>query len=208
MFYLSAECDLFPLTEEDPICDFDCGREGNNADLTDFFCNDALDYQKQLLGQTLFFRLKDNGKIACAFTLSNDSIKVDDLPNNRKKKIGENIPYIKRKRSYPATLIGRFGVSVELRKKHIGSAVMDFIKTICITEDAHKCRFLIVDAYNTGEAIGFYSKNDFQFVFSTEQQEKDYYEKDNQEPLKTRFMYYDLLPWVNKLNEEDIPLLQ
>jgi hypothetical protein len=195
MFSLSEQCDLFPLSQDSPICNFDCG----NADLTDFFCNDAINYQKELLGQTLFFRLKENGKIACAFTLSNDSIKVDNLPNNRKKKIGENIPHIKRKRSYPATLIGRFGVSIDLRKKHIGSAVMDFIKTICITEDAHKCRFLIVDAYNTREAINFYSKNDFLFVFSTEQQEKEYYGKGNNEPLKTRFMYYDLLPWSEKL---------
>lgn len=199
MFVLSEECDLLPLTSDDPICDFNCG----NSDLTDFFCNDALNYQNQLLGKTLFFRRKNGGKIICAFTLSNDSIKVDDLPNNRKKKIAKNIPHSKSKKSYPATLIGRFGVSIEFRKKNIGSVVMDFIKSICITEDAHKCRFIIVDAYNTDEAIKFYSKNDFSFVFSTEEQEKDHYQKDGKEELKTRFMYFDLLPWANKLSEQE-----
>lgn len=44
------------------------------------------------------------------------------------------------------------------------STVMDFIKSVCITEDANKCRFLIVDAYNTEEAIRFYFKNGFSFV--------------------------------------------
>lgn len=197
MFSLSQDCDLCYLNNG-PISDFDCG----NTDLTDFFCNDAVKYQKQLLGQTLFFRLKSSGKIVCAFTLSNDSIKVDDLPNNRKRKIHKNIPHIKNKKSYPATLIGRFGVSVDFKKQHIGSAVMDFIKSICVTEDANKCRFLIVDAYNTEEAIRFYSKNDFSFVFSTEEQEKEYYGKDGGKELKTRFMFFDLLPWVEKLNEQ------
>lgn len=197
MFSLSEECDLCYL-KDGPIEDFDCG----NADLTDFFCNDAVDYQKQLLGQTMFFRLKTSGKIVCAFTLSNDSVKVDDLPNNRKKKIHKNIPRVKNRKSYPATLIGRFGVSSNFQGRHIGSAVMDFIKSICITEDANKCRFLIVDAYNTKEAINFYSRNGFSFVFSTEEQEKDYYAKDGKKELKTRFMYYDLLPWVEQLNEQ------
>lgn len=197
MFSLSEECHLFYL-KDGPIVDFDCG----NADLTDFFCNDAINYQKQLLGQTMFFSLKNSGKIVCAFTLSNDSIKVDDLPNSRKKRIHKNIPHIKNKKSYPATLIGRFGVSVDFKNRRIGSAVMDFIKAICVTEDANKCRFLIVDAYNTVEAVSFYSKNGFAFVFSTEEQEKEYYAKDGKKELKTRFMYYDLLPWVESLSDQ------
>lgn len=196
MFSLSNDCDLCYLSDN-PITDFDCG----NSDLTDFFCNDAVNYQKQLLGQTLFFKFKDSDKIACAFTLSNDSIKVDTLPNSRKKKIDKNIPHIKTKKSYPATLIGRFGVAADLKKQHIGSSVMDFIKSICITEDANKCRFLIVDAYNTEEAIRFYTKNGFSFVFSTEDQEREYYGKPKSKVLKTRFMYYDLLPWVERLNQ-------
>ena len=78
---------------------------------------------------------------------------------------------------------------------------MDFIKSICITEDANKCRFLIVDAYNTDEAIKFYTTNGFSFVFSTEDQEREYYGKEKSKVLKTRFMYYDLIPWVERLNK-------
>ena len=34
-------------------------------------------------------------------------------------------------------------------------------------------RFLTVDAYNNPQVLAYYQKNDFSFVFSTEQQEKD-----------------------------------
>ncbi|WP_455672973.1 hypothetical protein [Phocaeicola sp.] len=38
------------------------------------------------------FRLdEDNSVIVCAFTLSNDSIRVDILPNNREKKVRNGV---------------------------------------------------------------------------------------------------------------------
>ncbi len=141
------DCELVSLSDNDLICNFEC----DNIDLNDFFCNDALDYQKQLLGQTLFFRLKDTKEIVCAFTLSNDSIKMENLSGSEKKRIRKDIPHVKSMSSYPATLIGRFGVQTKFEGNGIGSQVMDFIKSICITEDANKCRFLLVDSYNTKE---------------------------------------------------------
>lgn len=48
MFDLGEVCDLESLSEDNLITEFDCG----NDDLNDFFCNDALNYQKELLGQT------------------------------------------------------------------------------------------------------------------------------------------------------------
>ncbi len=44
------------------------------------------------------------------FTVSNDSLKADDLPNSRKKKANKDIPRNKQRKSYPAVLIGRLGV--------------------------------------------------------------------------------------------------
>ena len=126
MFPLLGKCDLVVLSDEDKIENFDCG----NADLNDFFCNDAILYQHQLLGQTSFFRLKEDNKIVCAFTLSNDSIKVSDLPNSRAKQVRKNIPHSKAMKSYPATLIGRFGVNTEFKRLGIGNQVIDFIKSI------------------------------------------------------------------------------
>ena len=43
-------------------------------------------------------------------------------------------------------------------------------------------------------------KNEFSFLFSTDEQERSYYEKPVDEPLNTPFMYFDLLPWANQLS--------
>ena len=58
-------------------------------------------------------------------------------------------------------------------------------------------RFLVVDAYNSDSVISFYLKNDFSFVFSTEQQEKENLKKMVAEDaiLFTRQMFYDLERW-------------
>lgn len=198
MFDLSEACELVPLSADNIITEFDCG----NADLNDFFINDAMKYQEELLGQTYFFRLKEEKKIVAAFTLANDSIKVYNLPNARKKKVNEDIPAAKRMKSYPATLIGRLGVVSAFARKGIGSQVLDFIKSLCLLEDANKCRFVLVDAYNNPEALGLYKKNEFDFVFSTEEQEKEYYEQKYADgPLRTRFMYFDLLPWTMQVTQ-------
>ncbi len=51
---------------------FSCG----DADLDDFFQNDAMRYWKELLGKTYCFLLEDEPRtIVCMFTLSNDSIR-------------------------------------------------------------------------------------------------------------------------------------
>jgi hypothetical protein len=80
----------------------------------------------------------------------------------------------------------------------VGTQVLDFIKATCIIEDANRCRFLLVDSYNNPQALSLYTKNDFKFLFSTKEQEKEYYKKSPDEPLKTRFMFFDLLPWANE----------
>ena len=55
------------------------------------------------------------------------------------------------------------------------------------------CRFLVVDAYNEPNPIQYYKKNDFDFLFSTEEQEKEYMGMSTNETLKTRLMYFDLI---------------
>jgi hypothetical protein len=39
-------------------------------------------------------------------------------------------------------------------------------------------------------------------LFSTEDQEKEYYEKKPEDALHTRFMYFDLLPWANQVSAQ------
>jgi GNAT superfamily N-acetyltransferase len=191
---LKDDCTLCRLSSSSPISDFVC----NNADLNEFFAKDAIKYQEELLGETFFFRLKKNSEVVCAFTMSNDSIRTDDLPNSRKKKVKEHIPHAKGMKSYPATLIGRLGVAKKFEGKGVGRQLMNFIKGMCLIEDGNRCRFLLIDAYNNENTIIYYSKNEFQFVFSTEQQEKDYYELTSEKELKTRFMFFDLKLWAVK----------
>ena len=73
-------------------------------------------------------------------------------------------------------------------------------KTYCfvLDDDPRKivCMFtlsnLIVDAYNKEIPLAFYQKNDFLFLFSSEQQEAENLGYDLSKLLHTRLMYFDL----------------
>lgn len=192
MSYLRDNCRLVKLTDKiHSFCgDFSCGNE----DLDDFFRNDALKYKKELLGKTYCFVSKaDESKIIAMFTLSNDSIRVDVIPNNRGKKVNRQIPYEKRMRRYPGVLIGRLGVNVKYRHLGIGTQILNFIKSWFI-DDQNKtgCRFLVVDAYNDNALLEFYTCNGFEFLFSSESQEADNLGYSPDTILKTRLMFFDL----------------
>ena len=49
------------------------------------------------------------------------------------------------------------------------------------------------DAYNEEVPVAFYKNNGFDFMFSTEEQEKNYRGIVSDDPLKTRVMYFDLI---------------
>jgi hypothetical protein len=175
---------------------FDCGH----PDLNDFFVNEAIAYNNELLGKTYCFTLDENPSIiVCAFTLANDSIKIFQLPNARKKKITKEIPYPKHMKSYPAVLIGRLGVHKDFRfiegeLQRTGDQLMDFIKSWFI-EKSNKtgCRFIVVDSYNEPIPLKYYSKNGFIHLFSSEDQEKEYSGLKPDDKLNTRLMYFDLI---------------
>ena len=74
---------------------------------------------------------------------------------------------------------------------------MDFIKRWFVQPDNKTgCRYLAVDSYNVGNALAFYEKNGFRYLFSTEEQEAE--NAGLQLPLKTRYMYFDLLDILRK----------
>jgi ribosomal protein S18 acetylase RimI-like enzyme len=197
MIILSRDCSIAKVDEANPILDFDCG----NHDLNEFFQQDALKYHRELLGESYMVSENQTGKIVCAFSLSNDGIKTFDLPNSRKKKVREAVPREKHMKSFPATLIGRLGVSVNFARQGIGSQLMSIIKSMCLLETGNRCRFLVVDAYNLSEVLNYYENNNFQFVFSTEDQEKGYFGLGIEDKIKTRFMYFDLLAWKRKMEQ-------
>lgn len=193
MGFLADKCIFSPLTEDiiAQATAFSCGNE----DLDDFFHRDSIAYSRELFGKTYCFYKEDNpAEIVCAFTVSNASIFTNRLPNARKKKVGKQVPHEKHDLIYPAVLIGRFGIDVNYQHKHIGSELMQFIK-VWFIEPANKtgCRYLEVDAYNTDAPLSFYKNNGFDFIFSTEEQEKQYRNIISEDSLKTRLMFFDLM---------------
>ena len=193
MNFLIDKCSVFPLTEQlmNQCRRFSCG----DIDLDDFFHHDAAKYEQQLLGKTYCFRLdSDNSFIVCTFTLSNSSIDSRNLPNNRKRKLTENIPHEKSLSSYPATLIGRLGVNKEFGSKGVGTELIKIIKQWMLRPDnLTACRYLTVDAYNNEPTLKFYEVNGFKTIFSSETQEKEYVGLPLDKELKTRLMYFDLI---------------
>lgn len=170
---------------------FDC----DHKDLNDFFSKDSTKYSSQLLGKTYCFTLDENPKvIIAAFTISNDSIKTTNLQNSRRKAVQKDIPREKTMRSYPSVLIGRLGISIGYQKGGVGTELMDFIKSWFIDgKNKTGCRFIVVDAYNEDRPKKYYEKNGFNYLFTTEGQEKEYLGLPANHELATRLMYFDLI---------------
>ena len=198
MIDLEKDCEMVVLSKEQVISDFDCG----NADLNDFFNSEALEYKHQMLSQTIFFRYKSSSAVVCAFSFSASSIKTADLPGSRSKKVKEYVPREKSLKSYPGILIGRLGVASQFNGQGVGSQLIEVIKHFCLINFPDFVRYILVDAYNEPAVIGFYQKNYFKTVFSTEEQEKQSYLQTPSEPLQTRDLFYDMIQWRNKMQGE------
>ena len=173
---------------------FKCG----DKDLDDFFTEDAFLQSEELLCKNYCFSLVDDPtQLVAVFTLSNDSIKK--IPGSRKKKVEKNIPREKIYSSYPAVMIGRLGISQDFQSKHLGSDVLSFIKAWFVDPlNKTGCRFLLVDSYNKERNLKFYQNNEFKFLFSTEEQEREFRCLGHDKPLNSRLMYFDLIELKKK----------
>lgn len=155
-----AEKTVFSLLTKDILEEsaaFSCGNE----DLDGFFHRDSVAYAENLFGKSYCYYLEESKTdLVCAFTVSNASIFTRYLPNARKKKVSKLVPHVKQDLIYPAVLIGRLGIDVKFQHLHIGSEVLDFIKSWFV-EPYNKtgCRYLVVDAYNEEVPLAFYKKN-------------------------------------------------
>lgn len=208
MGFFDERCDFRQLTEE-LIADahtFDCG----NADLNDFFQTECIAYSNDLMGKTYCFTLTEDPRmIVCAFTISNDSIKMSHLPNARRKKVNKHVAREKQKNSYPAVLIGRLGMHKDFHGNGYGKELMDFIKAWFV-DSGNKtgCRFVVVDAYNEEKPLKYYHNCGFEYLIPDEQSELKYTRnidpieieepkrietKDEGIELNTRLMFFDLI---------------
>lgn len=192
---LTEDCELV-RTDEDLLshCDkFTCGV----SDLDEFLYKDAMAYERDLMGKTYCWLLKeDNAKIVGFMTLANAGIQTTHLQNNPKRHLHKNIAYNKQGRTYPAVLIGRIAVAKEFQgcDFRIGTQIMDFVKTWFLTDDNKTgCRYVVVDAVNTPHTLAYYERNGFKPLFRREEDEKDFYHVDKGDDLKTRMYYFDLL---------------
>ena len=204
MSFVEESCFHCPYTEEvaKECHEFHCGE----ADLDDFFSKDAFEYEEFRMGKSYCIRLNDEPKtIVAIYTVSSDSIRIFDLPRSRRDAMLKITHHRKRLKRYPGILIGRLGVNSEFAHQGIGSQVLDVIKLwFDSTVVKAGCRFLIVDALNKPEVLAFYSKNGFETLFTSEQQEDFYVNppKDEEQrmmrlanptKLETRLMFTDLL---------------
>lgn len=193
---LSEDCTFVCITEEMDIRKFSCG----DADLNDFFHNEAVLYTRQLLGKTYAFVTKEAPyRIVAMVTLANDSIKATLITSSSRNKIQRRIPNSKRTRSYPAVLIGRLGVSVDFQRTgaSVGTQVLEYIASWFVhPTNKTGCRFMVVDAYNTEKVRRFYEKNGFKYLYRTENLEKEANHIPQEEVLESRMMYLDLLGYA------------
>lgn len=161
------------------LCDFceltegllqDCGGFScEDEEITEFFMKDYADYAYQLLGKSYCFVDNDSHHIVCAFTVAKASIRADMLPNNRRNKLNRNIPNEKRRPQYPAVLVGQLAVGTHYKGLGVGDEMLDVIKAWFV-EPMNKtgCRYVVVDAVNHPKIFEFYSRNGFNFLFSSE----------------------------------------
>lgn len=193
-FDLAAEAIRLPYTKDvasfcNPFC---C----DDIDLDDFFNNTALFYDTEMLGKTYAWVEKTNPcNIMGMITLANDSVKLKLIAKSALNRLQRGVNNNKRGLNYPAVLIGRLGVASYYRGKgmSIGSQILDYIKGWFRSEDNKTgCRFIVVDAYNNEKTLHFYEKNGFKPLYKTEQEERDFLELKDGEPLETRFMFFDL----------------
>ncbi|MCM1035857.1 MAG: GNAT family N-acetyltransferase [Bacteroides sp.] len=180
-----SELPFTRLDSETPLPEFDCGDD----DLNEFFYTDALKWQNELLSVTYY--LEANGKAILYFSLANDKILADTLPNNFWRKIKGKFPHSKHRKDYPAVKIGRFAVNKDFSRtpEHWGSNAMNFIKEWMVSDNKTGCCFLTVDAYPT--AVPFYLKNGFKFLGKEEENQYYKYLEDKSLDI-TVAMYFNL----------------
>lgn len=194
IFSLEQRTVMQPYTEA--VADYCNAFSCDDEDLDDFFQRDAFLYEEELLGKTYaWIDVACPEKIVAMVTLANDSVKAKFLASSARNRLQRSIANAKRGMNYPAVLIGRLGVSSNYRGKgyNVGSQILDFIKGWFRTKSNKTgCRFIVVDAYNNPNTLGFYEKNGFRHLYKSEQEERDFLELKGDDTLDTRFMFFDL----------------
>ena len=193
-FNLSENAMRLPYTEA--VARFCAPFTCDNPDLDDFFSTDAFFYDVELIGKTYaWVDASDPRQILGLITLANDSVKTHSLATTARNRLQRTVSNAKRGINFPAVLIGRLGVSSAYQGKgmRIGSQIIDYVKDwFRSSENKTGCRFIVVDAYNNEKTLHFYERNRFKKLYKTEEEERAFLNLNADEPLATRFMFFDL----------------
>lgn len=193
-FSLGQDAIRRPYTTE--VAEYCAPFHCDDSDLDEFFANDAIFYDIELLGKTYaWIDANDPTKILGLITLANDSVKAQNITASAKNRLQRTVTNAKRGINFPAVLIGRLGVASAYQGKgmSIGSQIVDYVKDWFRSSDNKTgCRFIVVDAYNNERTLRFYERNGFKTLYKTEQEERDFLKLNDNEPLATRFMFFDL----------------
>ena len=222
MGYLLDNCLFERLTPEliDRCQPYTCTKD---LDIDSFFHKDTkdnfVDYSTEMMGYShCFYTNEKIPRMVCAFSLSNSTLRTATLSKGKRNKFNKTIPNAKRRSQYPAILIGQLcvfdGFGYNIVKEHVGDEMMDLIKTMAINLDNDSAaRYIVVDAVNQPNVIGYYKRNGFDFLFESDEEElkclrnyttkksilqriKDFchlnYKKEKL-ICKTRLMWFDLI---------------
>lgn len=168
------------LSEEYTFKAFDCGED----DLNNFLLEDAKAYAKRLVSVT--YIMENDNEIIAYFSLSNDKIAIPDSDKATWRKIKKLFPHSKHRSDYPAVKIGRLGVNSKYQGAHIGTDILNFVKTMFLTNNRTGCSFVTVDALRS--AVPFYLKNGFTYLDL---------QKADDESAPTCPLYFDLSQLIN-----------
>ena len=168
------------------------------------------DYHEEMMSNShCFYTDNENPQMVCAFSLASSALRIDTLAKNKRKEFHKqnDIPFAKRRSQYPAILISQLCIFDGFGRKafghDIGDEMMDLIKTMVMDpENDNAARFLVVDAINTPEVIGYYQRNGFDFLFASDEDELiglrgynpvEFIENEEPPRCRTRLMFFDLI---------------
>lgn len=165
------------LEPDDPRPEFNC----TDDDLNDFFHHDSVDAGRELMSVTYVAKGNDE-EVVGFFSLSNDSIRKEELGNNRRRNLLRYLPHKKRLhyKVFPTVKVGRLAVAKNMKRMGIGTKILDFLKISFTYQNKTGCRFIVVDAYNKPDALSFYESNGFKYLLADDTKEN------------TRLMHFDL----------------
>lgn len=129
MGYLSEHSAFAHLTEDlaERLQGFSCEKE---PAIADFFRDEAVLNERQLLSRPYCFYLPETMEAVCAFCVSNSNISMRTMPVDIKEEFVAGIPDDKRRSFYPATLIGQLAVFDNFRHEHVGDEFLSHIKSL------------------------------------------------------------------------------